>query len=97
MALYFTPKAESDLVSIWEYIAQDSVSVADGYIEKIQIVCSLLESKPGMGVSRKALPEGVRLMPFEKYNIYYVTHSSDVTIIRIRHSAQDPASLRFSE
>jgi plasmid stabilization system protein ParE len=35
MALFFTPEAESDLVSISEYIAQDSVSVADGYIEKI--------------------------------------------------------------
>lgn len=60
MALFFTPKAESDLISIWEYIAEDSVSEADGYINKIQAVCSLLESKPGMGVSRKALPEGVR-------------------------------------
>jgi toxin ParE1/3/4 len=97
MALFFTPKAESDLISIWEYIAEDSVSEADGYINKIQAVCSLLESKPGMGVIRNALPEGVRLMPFEKYNIYYAAESTGVTIIRIRHSAQDPASLRFSE
>lgn len=97
MALHFTSKAESDLISIWEYIAEDSVPVADDYIDKIQAVCSVLESQPTMGVSRKSLPEDIRLMPFEKYNIYYVIQGTDVTIIRIRHSAQDPASLRFSE
>jgi toxin ParE1/3/4 len=97
MAIYFTPKAESDLISIWEYIAEDEPSTADAYILKIQSVCSLLGSQPTMGVQREVLAEKLRLMPFEKYNIYYVIQGPDVTIIRIRHSAQDPYSLRLPE
>lgn len=97
MAIYFTPKAETDLISIWEYIAEDDLSTADAYIRKIQAVCSLLESQPTMGVQREVLAEKLLLMPFEKYNIYYLVHDSDVTIIRIRHSAQDPSSFKLSE
>ncbi|MDP2125788.1 MAG: type II toxin-antitoxin system RelE/ParE family toxin [Pseudohongiella sp.] len=93
MAIYFTPKAQSDLIAIWEYIAEDNESVADAYISRIQTVCSLLESQPVMGVEREILTEKLRLMPFDKYNIYYLTHNPDVTIIRIRHSAQDPSAL----
>jgi toxin ParE1/3/4 len=95
MAIYFTPRAQADLIAIWEHISEDNESVADAYIRKIQTVCSLLESQPAMGVQRKNLAEKLRLMPFEKYNIYYLTHNSDVTIIRIRHSAQDPSALRL--
>lgn len=95
MAIYFTPKAESDLISIWEYIAEENSALADAYIRKIQAVCLLLENQPGMGVQRDLLAEKLRLMPFERYNIYYLAHNTDVTIIRIRHSAQDPSALKL--
>lgn len=94
MVLKFTPQAEGDLIAIWEYIAEDNLEIADAYIRKIKDVCALLDPQPAMGASREVLAEELRLLPFEKYNVFYVKLGSDVTIIRIRHSAQDPTSLR---
>ncbi len=46
------PEAELDLNEIWEYIAQDSISAADRWIEKLEAAFDLLAGAPGLGHTR---------------------------------------------
>ena len=54
------PRAKSDLVEIWDYIADDSEARADGFIETIDRRFQTLAGRANMGRSRDELAEGLR-------------------------------------
>ena len=51
------PSALSDLVEIWEYIAEDSEARADAFVETIDRKFRALAENPGMGRTRDELAE----------------------------------------
>lgn len=53
--LRISPRASSDLIEIWSYIADDSVANADGFIDKIYETIELLARQPGSGRHREEL------------------------------------------
>jgi toxin ParE1/3/4 len=53
--LRISPRASSDLIEIWSYIADDSVANADAFIDKIYETIELLARQPGSGRHREEL------------------------------------------
>lgn len=83
------PIAQIDMAEIWEFIAEDSESQADAFIDRFDAQFQLLARCPGLGRLRDELLPGLRSSPFEKYVIYYLPIEAGVEVARVLHSARD--------
>lgn|ERR687892_2015666 len=54
------PKAETDLLEIWLYIAQDSPRAADRLLDRIEAQCRLLADNPRLGRPRPEIAPEAR-------------------------------------
>lgn len=91
------PRAKSDLVEIWGYIADDSEARADAFVDMIDQKLSALASKPGMGRARDEIAEGIRSFPVGRYVIFYRPVPEGVEIIRVLHGSRDIEALFQSD
>ena len=82
-------EARRDLDEIWFYIAQDSLTNADRFVDRLSERFPLLASMPHMGRSREDLAEGLRGFPFESYLILYRVQDRNIEIVRVLHAARD--------
>jgi plasmid stabilization system protein ParE len=57
------PRAETDLLDIWSYIAQDSPANADRMLNRIGETMNRLVAMPLMGQARFDLVPGLRMFP----------------------------------
>ena len=92
-ALAIAIVAESDLLQIWEYIAEDSPINADHFLKQIEAKFNLLLDHAGAGKMRDDLIAGLRSLPIGNYIIFYQSHENSVEIIRVLHSARDIQNL----
>ena len=84
-----TPKAEEDLVAIWEYsFRQFGVGQADEYVDRIAAVFDVLATHD-IGTRRPELGENICSLPVAQHMIYFVPSASVITIIRILSQTQD--------
>ena len=67
--LRISPRASSDLIEIWIYIADDSVANADAFIDKLYQAIQALGRQPGSGRHREELAPGIQSFPFGRYII----------------------------
>jgi toxin ParE1/3/4 len=51
------PRAADDLIEIWDYIADDSVTRADAFIDDFDAKFQLLAEQPMLGRSREELAQ----------------------------------------
>lgn len=86
-----TPEAESDLLSIWEYIANaQSVPAADKAIARIYDACEELSDMPGLGHARpELLDERHKLWSVWSYLIVYRWQTKPLQIIAVVHGARE--------
>ena len=82
-------RAEIDLLEIWIYIAERSVSAANRMIEKLHSEAEILAEFPGFGQRRDDLKPGLRSWPVGKYVIFYVPTDSGIAIVRVLHGARN--------
>ena len=87
--LRISPRANSDLIEIWSYIADDSIANADAFIDKLCETIQLLAQKPGSGRQREELAPGIQSFPFGRYIIFYRVVTSTIEIVRVLHGARD--------
>ncbi|MEM1133110.1 MAG: type II toxin-antitoxin system RelE/ParE family toxin [Pseudomonadota bacterium] len=87
-----TFSARSDLAEIWNYIANDSVQAADGFLLKIEDKFASLADTPNIGAPR-GFVQGLRAFPVGSYLIYYLVTDTELQIVRVAHSARDQAAL----
>ncbi len=87
--LRISPRAISDLVEIWSYIADDSAANADAFIDKIHETIQLLADRPGSGRRREELAPGIQSFPFGRYIIFYRVLTGAIEIVRVLHGARD--------
>jgi toxin ParE1/3/4 len=81
-----SPQADSDLDSIWYYIASQSgsVEIADRLIDSITGRFFLLANYPNLGRRRDDdLRPGLRSFPVGEYVILYRLRDEDVLILRV--------------
>ena len=91
------PRAKSDLVEIWDYIAEDSEARADSFVDQIDKKFKALAQRPGIGRLRDELEESLRSFPVGRYIIFYIPLSNGVEIVRVLHSARDMNADFFTE
>lgn len=84
--------AHADLLDVWSYIADDDITAADTYLDRIFELCELLADNPLMGVARDDVADGVRSFPLDRYVVFYELCDEGITVLRIWHSARDPNS-----
>jgi len=85
--------AKRDLAGIWEYIARDSESSADAFVDRLKGRCEMLGRNPHAGRERDDLQSGLRGFPYGEYVILYRAIKTGVRIVRVIHGRRDIASL----
>lgn len=81
----FRPLAETDLVRLYDYIA-DAVGtdVAGAYLEQLEAACRSLATFPERGARRDDIRPGLRLIGFERRaTIVFQTGQAEVVIVRM--------------
>jgi toxin ParE1/3/4 len=87
------PRAADDLIELWEYIADDSVTRADAFIDDVDAKFHLLAEQPMLGRTREKLAPGLRSFPFGRYVIFYEVIPDGMAIVRVLHGARDLGTL----
>lgn len=91
MKLSFSPAAQTDLMDIAMYIAQDNPKRALAFVDELEGKCEALGGTPGIGTSRPELGEGLRMLPHGRYLIFYREVNRGLRIERVMHGARDIA------
>ncbi len=83
MRCIFSSFAELDLEEIADYIARDNPRRALSYIGEIRERCQNIALFPEAAVLRDEFGEGIRVVPFGRYLIFYKVQLGAVRIERI--------------
>jgi len=83
------PLAETDILEIWDYIADDSLAAADRWVDHLDEQFRVLATQPMMGRARDELALGVRSFPFGRYVVFYVPLDDGIDVVRVLHGARD--------
>lgn len=88
--------AQTDLVEIAEYIAQDNQEAARKIIKEITARFALLRDNPFVGREQNHLLLNLRSFVVKKYVIFYQPFDDGVEILRVLHASRDIENL-FNE
>ena len=86
------PQTDSDLDSIWSYVAprSGSAEMADRLIDSLTDRFFLLANHPNLGRARdQDLSSGVRSFPVGEYVILYRIEGDDVLILRVLRGSRN--------
>jgi len=89
MRCVFSPLAELDLEEIGDYIARDNPPRAVSFIREIREQCAKITAMPLGAPSRHELGEGIRMVPFGHYLIFYTADAESIRIERVLHGARN--------
>lgn len=89
------PRAEADLVEIWQFIARDDLRAADRQLDRIEAQCRLLASNPRLGRLRPEIAHDARAWVVGRYLILYRALNGGVEIVRIVHGARSIEQIEF--
>jgi toxin ParE1/3/4 len=87
----FSPRAEAELLSLYDYIAERSgENVALRYIERIESYCLGFDVSGERGTKRDDIRAGLRMVGFERrVAIAFVVDDKTVTILHILYGGRD--------
>jgi toxin ParE1/3/4 len=89
------PRAETDLVEIWDFIARDDPGAADRQLDRIEAQCQLLASNPRLGRLRPEIAHDARAWVVGRYLILYRALDDGVEIVRVVHGARAIDQIEF--
>lgn len=86
-----TAEARVDLLTIWDYVALDSVPAADRVIQRLEKTFALLARFPQIGHRHPGLrtTQPVLTFPVGSYVIVYRPKPKPVIVVRVLHGARD--------
>ena len=96
------PAASEDIDQIVDYLLEESVTAAQGFVKDLQKCFDLLTENPKIDVQREyrsAALSGMRMFPLKKFSTYLVFYLPDdqtIDIVRVLHGRRDIEQL-FSE
>ena len=93
VGLDFSTLARKDLLDIARYIARDNPQSARGFVIDLRQQCVLLSKQPGLGVARTDLAEGLRMLPYGRYLIFFSATELGILVERVLHSARNLSPL----
>jgi toxin ParE1/3/4 len=83
------PEAEADILEVWDFIADDSVSEADRWIDRLDEKLALWATQPMIGRSRDELAPHLRSMPFGRYVVFFVPLADGIDVVRVLQGSRD--------
>ena len=83
------PEAESDVLEILDYIAEDSIAEADLWVDRLDEKLKLWATQPLIGRARDELAPGIRSMAFGRYVIFFAPPQDGIDIVRVLHGSRD--------
>lgn len=89
MTLAFSPAALADLDEIAVYIALDNPARALRFVDELERHCKVLAAEPGLGTARPELGRGIRMLPHQRYLVFYRRTAGGVRIERVLHGSRD--------
>jgi toxin ParE1/3/4 len=96
-AILIRPRAKVDLIEIWNYIADDSETQADMFIDNLDQKFVMLAKHPNIGRRRAELHRGLKSFPVGRYVIFFLSTPDGVEIVRVLHSARDITTDTFAD
>ena len=92
VTLRYLPVAVDDLISIFDWFADDSASNAAAFIDKLDQRIGNLETHPLLGrIPRddKLQSSGYRILVIESYLVFYIVRDKTVVIHRVVHGSRN--------
>ncbi len=71
------------------FIAEDNPTRALTFVDELEEKCDVLGHTPGLGTQRPELGDGICMLPYGRYLIFYREADRGVRIERIMHTARD--------
>lgn len=87
--LKFSALAHEDLLEIARYIARNNPPRARSFVRELRQQCVVLSQQPGLGVARTDLTENLRVLPYQRYLIFFSEIDSGILVERVLHGARD--------
>jgi toxin ParE1/3/4 len=90
--LRYLPSAQNDLVSIFDFIAQDSAHRASSFVDKLDDRIGGLEQHPLLGrLPRhpRLREDGYRVLIIESYLVLYIVRGREIEIHRVVHGSRN--------
>jgi len=90
--LRYLPVAVDDLISIFDWIANDSPSNAAAFIDEVDQRIGNLETHPSLGrIPRddKLQSSGYRVLVIESYLVFYIVRGKTIEIHRVVHGSRN--------
>ena len=90
--LRYLPVAVDDLISIFDWIANDSSAHADTFIKKLDQQILNLKTHPFLGRiprDEKLKDFGYRVLVIEAYLVFYIVRNRTVEIHRVIHGSRN--------
>jgi toxin ParE1/3/4 len=81
--------AQTDILEIWDFVADDSVAEADRWVDHLDDQFRLLATPPLLGRAREDLAPGVRSFPVGRYVVFHVPIDNGIDVVRVLHGARD--------
>lgn len=83
------PEAEADVIDIWGFIAEDSATEADRWVDRLDERMQLWATQPMIGRARDELAPGLRSMAFGRYVVFFAPILDGIDIVRVLHGSRD--------
>lgn len=94
MAHYtYTRRAETDLIDIWTFVAEDNPAAADRLLDQIETACIHLAENPNLGPARPDLAAELRYFIVGNYLLLYRQTKPGIEIVRVVHGARQLSRL----
>lgn len=90
--LQYLPVAQDDLISIFDYIAQDSPNRALAFVDKLDRHVGLLEQNPLLGripKHEKLREYGYRVLTVDSYVVFYIIRRHTIEVHRVVHGSRN--------
>lgn len=84
-----SPQARRDLIEIWQFIADDSETAADRFLDRIETVLAMLRDNPLAGKARPELAAAIRSFPVGNYVLFYRPVEGGIELVRAMSSYRD--------
>lgn len=89
MRLSFSPRAEEDLEEIADYIANDNPARALSFVQELRTRSELIVANPYAFPAREELAEGLRVMVYGAYLVFFRVREKEIRVERILHGSRD--------
>ncbi len=83
-----SPKAEQDILGIWEYVAADSIAAADHLLDRLTHLYEKLAQQDPSGFSQEQYRPALRCFPVGRYVFFYSVRDGGVEVYRVLYGAR---------